>query len=75
MRGAIPPLFQYALVAWCSVKAQGQLCLYIFVNLLYCFINKESKENLTVNTLKYKTNDMKYTSKNHVILKSVTTLH
>jgi hypothetical protein len=26
MRGAIPPLSQYAFIAWCSVKiAQGQL--------------------------------------------------
>jgi hypothetical protein len=25
MRGAIPPLPQYALMAWCSVKAQGLL--------------------------------------------------
>jgi hypothetical protein len=27
MSGAIPPLPQYALRAWCSVKAQGQLDL------------------------------------------------
>jgi hypothetical protein len=27
MSGAIPPLPQYALMAWCSVKAQGQLYL------------------------------------------------
>jgi hypothetical protein len=26
MSGAIPPLL-YAFMAWCSVKAQGQLCL------------------------------------------------
>jgi hypothetical protein len=25
MSGAIPPLPQYAFMAWCSVKAQGQL--------------------------------------------------
>jgi hypothetical protein len=25
MSGAIPPLLQYAFIAWCSVKAQGQL--------------------------------------------------
>jgi hypothetical protein len=24
MHGAIPPLTQYAFMAWCSVKAQGQ---------------------------------------------------
>jgi hypothetical protein len=28
MRGAIPPLPQYAFMAWCSVKAQGHLYLY-----------------------------------------------
>jgi hypothetical protein len=28
MRGAIPPLPQYAVMAWCSVKAQGQLYFY-----------------------------------------------
>jgi hypothetical protein len=27
MSGAIPPLPKYALMAWCSVKAQGQLYL------------------------------------------------
>jgi hypothetical protein len=25
MTGAIPPLIQYSFMAWCSVKAQGQL--------------------------------------------------
>jgi hypothetical protein len=29
MSGAIPPLPQYAFIAWCSVKAQGQLYLYL----------------------------------------------
>jgi hypothetical protein len=28
MHGAIPPLPQYAFMAWCSVKAQGQLYFY-----------------------------------------------
>jgi hypothetical protein len=28
MRGAMPSLPQYALIAWCSVEAQGQLYLY-----------------------------------------------
>jgi hypothetical protein len=28
MRGALPPLPQYAFMALCSVKAQGQLYLY-----------------------------------------------
>jgi len=28
MSGAIPPLPQYVFMAWCSVKAQGQLYLY-----------------------------------------------
>jgi hypothetical protein len=29
MSGAIPPLSQYAFMAWCSVKAQGQLYFYL----------------------------------------------
>jgi hypothetical protein len=29
MRGAIPPLPQYVFMAWCLVKAQGQLYLYL----------------------------------------------
>jgi hypothetical protein len=29
MSGVIPPLPQYAFMAWCSVKAQGQLYLYL----------------------------------------------
>jgi hypothetical protein len=29
MHGAIPPLFQYAFMAWCSVKVHGQLYLYL----------------------------------------------
>jgi hypothetical protein len=42
MRGAIPPLPQYACVAWCSVKAQGQLYLSfshvcIHLSRLKCF--------------------------------------
>jgi hypothetical protein len=34
MRGAIPPLPQYAPIAWCSVEAQGQIYFY----LLQCFV-------------------------------------
>jgi hypothetical protein len=30
MCGAIPPLLQYTFMARCSVKAQGQLYLYLF---------------------------------------------
>jgi hypothetical protein len=29
MKGAMPPIPQYAFMAWCSVKAQGQLYLYL----------------------------------------------
>jgi len=29
MSGAIPPLAQYAYMAWCLVIAQGQLYLYL----------------------------------------------
>jgi hypothetical protein len=31
MSGAIHPLPQYAFIAWCSVKAQGQLYLYFYM--------------------------------------------
>jgi hypothetical protein len=30
MSGAMPPLPQYAFMAWCSVKTQGQLYLYLY---------------------------------------------
>jgi hypothetical protein len=30
MSGGIPPFPQYALMAWCSVKAQEQLYLYLY---------------------------------------------
>jgi hypothetical protein len=35
MSGAIPPLPQYASIVWCSVKAQGQLYIYLYHYLLY----------------------------------------
>jgi hypothetical protein len=35
MSGAIPPLPQYAFMAWCSVKAQGQLYLYLYLYLYF----------------------------------------
>jgi hypothetical protein len=31
MSGAIPPFSQYTFMAWCSVKAQGQLYLYLYL--------------------------------------------
>jgi hypothetical protein len=36
MRGAIPPLPQYAFMAWCSVKAQGQLKILLGEGLMFC---------------------------------------
>jgi len=33
MSGAIPSFLQYTFMAWCSVKAQEQLCLYWLGNL------------------------------------------
>jgi hypothetical protein len=35
MRGAILPLPQYAFMAWCSVKAQGQLYLYLCLSIVF----------------------------------------
>jgi hypothetical protein len=31
MSGSIPPLSQYAFMAWCSVKTPGQLYLYLYL--------------------------------------------
>jgi hypothetical protein len=37
MSGAIPPFLRYAFMAWCLVKAQGQLYLYLYLLLvLWC---------------------------------------
>jgi hypothetical protein len=33
MCGAIPSLPQYAFMAWYSVKAQGQLYIYLYLNI------------------------------------------
>jgi len=47
MSEALPPLSQYAFMAWCLVKPQGQLYLYLYlyltnglwmVNLKWCGI-------------------------------------
>jgi hypothetical protein len=31
MHGAIPPILQYAFMAWWSLKAQGKLYLYLYL--------------------------------------------
>jgi hypothetical protein len=36
MSGAIPPLPEYAFMAWCLFKAQGQLYIYLNVNTRRC---------------------------------------
>jgi hypothetical protein len=33
MSGAIPPLPQYAFMAWCLEKAQGQLYIYLVLSI------------------------------------------
>jgi hypothetical protein len=48
MRGAIPPL-QYAFMAWCSVEAQEQLYLYLYLlctgwRLWSCYIRSHNVE-------------------------------
>jgi hypothetical protein len=39
MHGAVPPLLQYVFMAWCSVKAQGQLCLIHYLLPLCNFLH------------------------------------
>jgi hypothetical protein len=43
MSGAILPLTLYAYVGWCSVKAQGQLYLYLFKSLLNIWAIKSKR--------------------------------
>jgi hypothetical protein len=53
--GAIPPFPQHAFMAWCSVKAQGQLYLYPYEGkTLHIFFNYKMFTNtgLLNNTLK-----------------------
>jgi hypothetical protein len=40
MSGAIPPLPEYASMAWCSVKAQGQLYIYLYSLLCPWYVYK-----------------------------------
>jgi hypothetical protein len=42
MSGAIPPLPQYAFIACCSFKAQGQLYLLPLPLICYCIIHQEN---------------------------------
>jgi hypothetical protein len=42
MNGAIPPLPQYALMAWCLVKAQGQLYPLLYLTLI-CYEANSNK--------------------------------
>jgi hypothetical protein len=55
MSGTIRSLPQYALMAWCSVKAQGQLYLYLYLYFtsnecrisdqdLICYVKKHSDD-------------------------------
>jgi hypothetical protein len=48
MSGAIPPLPHYALMAWCSVKAQGQLYRYWAVKMRIWRTFKHTVMNLRV---------------------------
>jgi hypothetical protein len=47
MRGAIPPLPQYAFMAWCSVKAQGQLFTFTCIkHSIFCTSLEEMLSSL-----------------------------
>jgi len=52
MRGAIPPFLQLVFMAWCLVKAQGQLYLNIYPKLItLCPWSRVRLEKLTVTQL------------------------
>jgi hypothetical protein len=55
MRGAITPLSQYVFMAWCLVKAQEQIYLYLFhygkivsENVISLFFNALARELILV---------------------------
>jgi hypothetical protein len=54
MSGAIHPLPQYAFMAWCSVKAQGQLYLYCSQSFIQCEVEalsvREKQLELALNS-------------------------
>jgi len=52
MRGALPPLPQPAFMAWCSVKAQGQLYLFLYRTRSFCN-TKVGSVSSTGNSLLY----------------------
>jgi hypothetical protein len=48
MFGAIPSFPQYTFMAWCSVKAQGQLYFYLYLSLMsLSWYNMTWKKNLS----------------------------
>jgi hypothetical protein len=48
MSGAVPPLPHYAFMAWCSVKAQGQLYLTLLSKRITADRNRDISEILSV---------------------------
>jgi hypothetical protein len=42
MRGAIPPLFQYAFMAWCLVKYRDNFTFTFILPYYYSIYNKQS---------------------------------
>jgi hypothetical protein len=47
MSGAISSLPQYALMAWCSLKAQGQLYLYLLIKTNCVILHHMEESNPT----------------------------
>jgi uncharacterized protein (DUF2141 family) len=52
MRGAIPLLSQYAFMAWCLAKAQGQL--YVLLYILERRWKEDNKSKIQSQTVKVK---------------------
>jgi hypothetical protein len=55
MRGAIPLLHQYAFMTLCSVKAQGQLYLYLVKSLYFLLPENYVRGNMSVISRRRKT--------------------
>jgi hypothetical protein len=57
IRGAIPPLLQYAFTMWCSVKAQGKL---YFIHKKYVIKERKNSEQTNKQTNKEERNEARF---------------
>jgi hypothetical protein len=83
MRGAIPSLPQYAFMAWCSVKAQGQLyiylnrstfCISLWMLLIPPLLLNRSTPKIALRMLSRTAGNLKYQHADDLLLSPLTTI-